>query len=270
MRETAASSYLPIMQLVNQRPQALSRKRQSSRAADEALAAVRFDAVLFDALDATREDASRIANLRTEVSKRAAEVYTAKGQLKEKEVALARANAGAERAEDESNRASQRMQEIDHALIEARHRDAAAVLRGELRLGEQCPVCTQPVAEHPPVLATPALDALQQKFQHTRKAETEARSHFDEARTAAARAAAAVAAARESLDQSTKTSRAAEAEFGGASETLNKRVRDLITISAERPIEVQVQAARMPWPDSARRRTASAPADRRRTARQSG
>jgi hypothetical protein len=26
MRETAASSYLPIMQLVNQRPQALSRK----------------------------------------------------------------------------------------------------------------------------------------------------------------------------------------------------------------------------------------------------
>jgi hypothetical protein len=61
MRETAASSYLPIMQLVNQRPQALSRKRQSLRAADEALAAVRFDAVLFDALDATREDASRIA-----------------------------------------------------------------------------------------------------------------------------------------------------------------------------------------------------------------
>ena len=97
------------------------------RAADEALAAVRFDAVLFDALDATREDASRIANLRTEVSKRAAEVNTAKGQLKEKEVALARANAAAERTEDESNRAAQRTQEIEHALIEARHCDATAV-----------------------------------------------------------------------------------------------------------------------------------------------
>jgi DNA repair protein SbcC/Rad50 len=221
----------------------LATARQSLRAADEALAAVPFDAVLFDALDATREDASRIANLRTEVSKRATEVNTAKGQLKEKEVALARANAAAERAEDESNRASQRTQEIEHALIEARHCDAAAVLRGELRLGEPCPVCTQPVAEHPPALATPALDALQQKFQHTRKAEAEARSHFDEARTAAARAAAAVAAACESLDQSTKTCRAAEAESGGASEILDKRLRGLITISAERPIDVQVQDA---------------------------
>lgn len=217
--------------------------RQSLRAADEALAAVRFDAALFDALNATREDASRIANLRSEVSKRTAEVHTATGQLEQKEVALARFNAAAERAEDESKRASQRLQEIDHALIEARHHVAAAVLRAELRLGEPCPVCTQSVAEHPPALATPALDALQKKFQHTRKTEAEARSHFDEARTAAARAAAAVAAARESLDQSTKTCHAAEAEFGGASETLDKHVRDFITISAERPIEVQVQDA---------------------------
>jgi exonuclease SbcC len=192
----------------------LATARQSLRAAEEALAAVRFDATLFDALDATREDASRIANLRTEVSKRAAEVHTATGQLAEKEVALVRTNAGAERAEDESKRASQRMQETDNALIEARHHAAAAVLRGELRLGEPCPVCTQPVAEHPPALATPTLNALQQKFQHTRKAEADARSHLDEARTAAARAAAAVAAARESLDKSTKTCRAAETEFG--------------------------------------------------------
>jgi exonuclease SbcC len=218
----------------------LATGRQSLREAEEALAAAPFDAMLFDALDATREAASRVANLRTDVGKRAADACTAADQLREEEAALDRASAAVEQWAEEWARASQRVQEINHALIEARHRTAAAVLRSELRPGEPCPVCTQPVAEHPPALATPALDALQRKFARAQRAEGGARSCLDNAR---ATSAGAITAARASLDQCTNRYRVAKADLAGACEALQDRVGDFITISADGPIEQQVQDA---------------------------
>jgi exonuclease SbcC len=184
-----------------------------------------------------------MSNLHTDVGKRAAEARIATDQLKEQEAALDRASAAVQQAEEEWGRASQRVQQVDQALVESRRRAAAAVLRSELRLGEPCPVCTQPIAEHPPALATPSLDALRQKFERAQKAEADARGCMDKARTTSAGATVALAAACDSLDQSTKRHLAAEAELAGASEALKECVRGHLTICEDRPIEEQVQDA---------------------------
>jgi exonuclease SbcC len=219
----------------------LAAARLSLRDADKALAGVKFDRALFDTLDATREEASSIADLRAAVAMRAAEVRTAKGRLKDKEEALARANTVAQGAEEEWKRASQGIRDVDQERAEARHLAAAAVLRKELRIGELCPVCEHPVAEHPLSLTTPVLDSLEQKFEQVRHAESKARDLTDKAKQAAAEARAAAIAEQQIIDQSSQRCNAAETKLAKACEALEKRVRMIIAVSGERPIEEQVQ-----------------------------
>jgi exonuclease SbcC len=211
------------------------------RNADKALVAVKFDRTMFDTLDATREEASRIGDLRHTVTTSAADVRTVKGRLKDGEETLARAEATAESAESEWKRASQRMQDADQALADALHWDAVAVLRGELRIGEACPVCEHPAAEEPPPFPTPALDALRQKFQGAKRTESKARELIDRAKGAAAEARVAVVAERQNVEQASKRCSSAEAELAAACQSLAKSVRNVIDVSDERNIEEQVR-----------------------------
>jgi exonuclease SbcC len=228
----------------NQKAQSeLATASRRLREAADAVTAVRFDATLFEALDAKREEANGIANLRNEVSKRAAEARLATGQLQEKEAAQVSADAAADTAEKEWNHALQRVQEIDQERGEARHRAAAAVLRRELHLGEPCPVCAQPIAELPPALASPALDALQHKFEKAQKAEGTARSRWDSARTVATGAKVASKAARDAVEQSAEHCRRATAGLEKACQALADRMRDFIPIAEDKAVEQQVQQA---------------------------
>jgi exonuclease SbcC len=211
--------------------------------AEATLTAAPFDAAVSDVVDATREDAIRVANLRIDAEKRAAEMDEHAGSLKAKEVACERADIEVAKANEEWSRASRKLQEVDHKRVEANHQEAAAVLRRGLRINEPCPVCAKAVAEHPPPLATPALDALRREFQRVQKIEAMARSRLDEARTAVARADEAVTTARSSLDQATGRSRAAAAGLARACADLEDRIRDVITVSTEPAIEEQVQDA---------------------------
>jgi exonuclease SbcC len=221
----------------------LAAARQRLVAAEAALAAAPFNPPLFAILDDSREDAGRIANLRAEVGTRAAEVCSGTDRLTEQEAALSFAVAAEARAEQAWRRRSQVLQGIEEERAQARHRAAAAVLRRELRIGQPCPVCARAVAEHPPALATPALDALQEKFERAQTAETEARSGVEKAKSAAAGARAAAAAARDSLDQSTRRQNAASAELAGKCEALEEKIREHLAISGDQPIEAQVQDA---------------------------
>src|SRR5262249_49951902 len=134
----------------------------------------------------------RIGNLRHAATTSATELRAAEGRLTAGEEARARADVEAETAEHVWNRASQRAGEIEQKLADARHREAVVLLRRELRLGQPCPVCKYPVAEHPPPLSTPALDALEKKFEQAKRAETEARNFLDGAKAAVAASGAAV------------------------------------------------------------------------------
>lgn len=215
--------------------------RLNLRSADEALAAVKFDRALFETLDATREDASRIGNLRHSAMATAAEVRAAEERLKAKEKARDRANAAAEAVEQEWGQASQRTLEVDRELTDAHHRDAVALLRRELRVGEPCPVCEHPVDEHPSPLPTPALDALEKKLELARRAESKARELRDGARSAAAVAGAAVVAEQQNVMQSGQRYQAAEAELAKACESLATRVGGVIAVDEERYIDEQLR-----------------------------
>jgi exonuclease SbcC len=208
---------------------------------EEALAAVKFDRALFETLDATREEASHIGNLRRVATTTATDVREAEGRLKTKEMAHDRANAKAEAADQTWKRASQRTLEVDRELADARHQDAAALLRRELRTGEPCQVCERPVLEHPPPLPTPAIDALERKLERARGAETKTRELLDQARGAAAAAEEAVVGEQQSVAQSSERSDAAEAELANACNALAKRVRGVIAVSEEPTIEEQVR-----------------------------
>jgi hypothetical protein len=88
---------------------------------------------MFETLDAAREEAGRIGVLRHTVTMIAAGMQTAKVRLKAKEEGLARENAAAEVAERKWKRAFQGAGDADQELTDARHRDALAILRRELR-----------------------------------------------------------------------------------------------------------------------------------------
>jgi exonuclease SbcC len=210
--------------------------------ADDVLAAVKFDRVLFETLDAAREDATCIGNLRYAATIRATEVRVGERRLKAKDEARARANADADSAEEAWKRASQRTLEVDQELADARHRDAAALLRRELRTSEPCPVCEHPVAEHPPPLPTPALDALVKQLERARRSEGKALELRDHASAATAAAGAALVAEQHNVEQSRRRHNTAEAELAKACESLANRVHGVIVPAADEPhIEEQFQ-----------------------------
>jgi chromosome segregation ATPase len=66
---------------------------------------------------------------------------------------------------------------------------------------------------------------------------------LDDARTAAAGAKAAVDSARHGLDQNIRRHNAAKVELTGRCEALAESVQERVVISADKPIEEQVQAA---------------------------
>ena len=215
--------------------------RANLNKADNALAAAKFDRALFDSLDATREDATRIGNLRHVATSRATDVRAAKDRLEAREETRVRANGEAEAAEQQWRQASRHALDVDRELANARHRDAAALLRRELCTGEPCPVCEHPVTEHPPPLSTPMLDALEKKLEQVRRAETRARELRDEARAAMAAAVAAVAAEQQNVEEFDQRSNASEVELAKACELLSNRVREVIVFAQERHIEEQLR-----------------------------
>lgn len=223
--------------------QGLAAARVDLRSADDALAAVKFDRTRFETLDATREDASRIGNLRHTAATSTAEMQAAEGRLKAREEARDRARVAAETTQREWERASRLSLEVDQELADARHRNAAAVLRRDLRMGEPCPVCEHPVAEHPPPLPTPALAALEKKLEQARRAEAKGRQSMDGAGAAAAAAEAAAVAERDNVAQSVQRHQSAEAELESACESLATRVLGLIALDEEQYIEEQIRAS---------------------------
>jgi len=220
---------------------ALAAARLELRDTNDAFAAVKFDRALFETLDAAREDTSRITNLRHSAVTSAGELEAATARLNAKDAARDRENTAAGVATKEWEQTSRRMLAVEQELADARHNDAAALLRRQLRTGDPCPVCEHPVADHPAPLPTPALDALEARLEQMRATETEARKLLDAARSAAATAGAAAVAEQQTVANASQRSEAAAAELAQASEALANRVRGLIAIDPEHNIEEQLR-----------------------------
>jgi exonuclease SbcC len=169
-------------------------------------------------------------------------VQTTKGHLKVREEGLARADAAAEVVEREWKRAFQWMHDAEQELADARHRDAVAILRRELRIGEACPVCEQPVADHPPPLPTPSFDAVLRKCEQAKRTESTARELMDKAKAAATDARVTVVAEQQNVDDASKRCTTAEAELATACQSLARRVSGVIAVTEEQNIDEQVGA----------------------------
>ena len=215
--------------------------RLNLRSADEALAAVKFDRALFETLDATREDASRIGNLRHSAMATAAEVRAAEERLKAKEKARDRANAAAEAVEQEWGQASQRTargrSRTNRCPSSGCRRTAATNCRSASRA--RCASTRSTNIRRRS--RRPRSMRWRKRLELARRAESKARELRDGARSAAAVAGAAVVAEQQNVMQSGQRYQAAEAELAKACESLATRVGGVIAVDEERYIDEQLR-----------------------------
>jgi DNA repair protein SbcC/Rad50 len=219
----------------------LATARLNLHNADHAISAVKFDRTLFDTLDEIREEAGRIGGLRDTVTTSATNIQASKGRLRGREEEFARTEAAAKAAERKWERAFQQMQNVNQELADASHKDAVAILRKELRIGEPCPVCEHSVASHPPPIPTPALDNLRETLEQAKSTEDKARELMDKVKAVTADAGVVVVAERHNVEQAITRCGAAETELAAACQSLKERVGAVVSVSEERNIEEQVR-----------------------------
>lgn len=148
--------------------------------------------------------------------------------VKDAKARLDEAKALANEAEARLKAAEKDAEKAEEAAIAARHAAAASTLRGELHVGEDCPVCKQLVSEVPPVTPSTELKSAEASLADARQKLGRIR---EEARTAAAslaEATAAFKASRGALDNGIKRlahlaerKSAAEAALEGVTERIS-------------------------------------------------
>jgi exonuclease SbcC len=228
---------------LRQREHDLKRAQTRLQEEDRRIAGISYDRALFELLDGVREEISELFSLCRDADAVAVDVGGAEARLEAKQRALAARNAAAEKALAEATQAAEDLSALQQQEVEARHLAGAALLRQQLRLGDPCPVCEHPVAAHPPPLATPVLDALQQRLTQVRRAESKARQAADQARTAAAEARAAEAAERENLGHSRRRHEEATAKLNRARAALTEKLTGQLSIGTNELVEQQAQEA---------------------------
>ena len=117
-------------------------------------------------LKQTDDDAARDAKLTTDIQK------------KSRDLEKLRADAGAAKQKLEAARAETTARADEYET--ARHTNATALLRQDLKKGDPCPVCGQPAPELPKVQAL-ALDKLKSAHEKAKAAETAATERFSSA-----------------------------------------------------------------------------------------
>ena len=130
------------------------------------------------------------------------------------------ARADAERAGDETAAAEAALEAARARLQQAEHAEMARTLRGELRAGDPCPVCDQPVHAVPRAAGAPKVSAAERALAKATKelgsAQTRrerAASAFTVAETSAEAAAGAIASAAEVAAGATTEREAAQASL---------------------------------------------------------
>ena len=148
-----------------------------------------------------------------QLEERAGSVDAATNELKRMSGDSDRAEQTAVSAEQTHAAAGAQLETARATLAEAHHADLAATLRSELKLGDPCPVCGDPLTQLPLDLGGNGLDEAEAAVQ-----EAERLLERDRQATIEAKTAAAAAVAR--TESATATLKSAEALLGAIDEEL--------------------------------------------------
>ncbi len=192
--------------------------------ANKDLESIGYDRELDRALDAVRNDATALASLRETVGVKAEEANAASERAKREQENAARTGTDLEKANDRLRASAERLTQaqVEHDAAHQQH--AAAILRRQVRTGEPCPVCDQPVTQRPATIPAPHLEAVEAKLEKARSDDTAARKAIEERRDAVAKAET--------------TAKEAERAAGKSAQDLEKERTKLE--STERQLETKV------------------------------
>jgi len=212
-------------------------------AAEQALAAVGYDPTPHERLAAERDAALALVGLRADAATAATHAATAAARAAESHQAALDTETKVAAARSTHTQALAAVEEARRAHLAATHRHAASGLRAALAVGDDCPVCTQPVRVVPPSLDAPEVDASKRRIDECGAAEQRAAAAAREAETVAAKARAAA-------DQQTDAATHARAEaderaehLQAAAARLQASAGSVVPGPAATPIEQRVRSA---------------------------
>ncbi len=171
-------------------------------AAERALVAIGYEEAVDRLLEEASERAAELGRAREELAQALKEAEALEAEAQQARATSAQAEQALARARQVLTQAAQRAEAAASALQQARLHHAAHVLRAQLRPGDPCPVCAQPVARPPEEGRLPELAELEAQAQ-------KAQEELERARQAADRAAADHARAQATAEQTERRAREA-------------------------------------------------------------
>jgi exonuclease SbcC len=217
--------------------------KKQERARDAATATVRdsgFDGALAERLEAVRDDAVQTRELRTADD-------DADGAAREAEASAARNEGVAKQATKDADAAVTELEQSKNALTKAdaelhaaEHEEMVSVLQGELRAGEECPVCGQPVRQVPESRRNPRLELLRKNKERAMKTEGKARAEASRRREEAASAESAARSARNDANRKGAAAEVARKRLATAVQRIEERAGKDVADVPGRAVEERV------------------------------
>ncbi|HZP46659.1 MAG TPA: SMC family ATPase [Candidatus Binataceae bacterium] len=192
------------------------------------LESIGYNPELDHALDAVRNAATVLTSLRETMAQKAAEAESASERAKREQENFARSATALEKANERLKTATEGLTQAQAARDAAHQQHAAAILRRQVRLGEPCPVCDQPVTKRPATVPAPHLDAVERKLDKARNDEAAVRKAVEEARAAEATAKASANEIRRAAEKAAKDLEKARAKVDSAEGELDAKVGTLV------------------------------------------
>ncbi len=232
--------------LERQRQAASATLREADAALHKAAAALAtspFDKALGARLDAVRERATRLAALREGLEMDRREAARLAGESAKQHAAATALHATAQQLAAALARALEEAQAADNAVREAEQRNAGAMLRETLSVGQPCPVCEQPVAKLPRQHKAVELEKLRARWEQARVAADGAKIAADDARAAAIHAASSAEASRKAAAAAAKKADAGEKQLEKAESKLTEHVGEDAREEKGKTVEERILAA---------------------------
>jgi exonuclease SbcC len=204
------------------------------------LESIGYNPELDRALDAVRNSATVLSSLRETMAQKAADAEAASERAKHEQENSVRAGTALEKANERLEIATEGLTQAQAARDAAHQQHAAALLRRDMRPGEPCPVCDQPVNKRPAVIPVPRLQAVEAKLEKARSDEATARKAAQEASTVQATAKASAGETHTAAEKAKKDLEKVRAKVDTAERELDVKAGTLVASEKGDTIEQRI------------------------------
>ncbi|MGO9061421.1 MAG: AAA family ATPase [Candidatus Binataceae bacterium] len=163
----------------------LSRYSAQLNTAKKDLIKLEYDPQLDRRLEAVREDATELRAIRNQLRERKAEFKTAEDEATNSAAKAQKSEAALFDLSEKRETASRSVSHLEEELKRTEREEAALIIRGMLREGEPCPVCTQMVSRLPARAGASVSEAARAQLDHARTALAKAEKNLSEQREVA-------------------------------------------------------------------------------------